>query len=190
MSSDYDPVTKLDPNAWYFLSESRVDNYTTPEFTSNFHIRGDGDLEVSGMQDRQKWQFLPVDEDEHPGRYYMRHNFFGPYKQLSVCQVSGEKSRGNTWPCLMESSPKEEQMWNVQDWGDDFLRFVNVKNGSDYWLDVHKGNPPYMRSDADEDNDNLGDKWLYTSVGRVNDDAYSTVFDAVGSPISRLHTPC
>jgi hypothetical protein len=184
MSGDYEPFTKFDPNAWYYLSESRVDNYTNSEFSSNFHANADGDLEVLGMREKQMWQFHPVDEDKNPGRYFARLNFYGPWKMLSVCQVSGEKSVGNTWPCMMDSAPKaEEQMWDVQNWGGDeeYLRFSNVKNGSDVWLDVHKGNPVYMRSEKDEENDNQGDKWLYTSVGRVNDEKYSTIFNAVSS---------
>jgi hypothetical protein len=185
MSSDkieFTAVTDIDPNVWYHLTEFRVDTYGK-SFTSNFHINGDGELRVFGILEKQTWQFHPVDPDEHPGRYSLRHNFMGVYKQLAVCYDAKEASVGKTKPCLLDSVPGEQtQMWDIADWGDGMVRFINVGNGTKYWLDVHQGNPPFMSSDTDTSEDNPAQRWLYTSVGDVNDEAYSTVFSAVCVP--------
>lgn len=176
----FPPVTDIDPNVWYHLTEFRVDTYGK-SFTSNFHIDGDGELRVLGILKKQTWQFHPVNATI--GRYSLRHNFMGVYKQLAVCYDPTEASVGKTKPCLLDSVPGEQaQMWDVADWGDGMVRFINVGNGTKYWLDVHQGNPPFMSSSTDMSDDNPAQRWLYTSVSDVNDAAYSTVFSAVCVP--------
>ncbi|KAK0389009.1 hypothetical protein NLU13_2586 [Sarocladium strictum] len=175
----FPPVTDIDPNVWYHLTEFRVDTYGK-SFTSNFHIDGDGELRVFGILKKQTWQFHPVNATI--GRYSLRHNFMGVYKQLAVCYDPTEASVGKTKPCLLDSVPGEQaQMWDVADWGDGMVRLINVGNGTKYWLDVHQGNPPFMSSSTDTSDDNPAQRWLYTSVSDVNDAAYSTVFSAEGS---------
>lgn len=72
-------------------------------------------------------------------------------------------------------------MWDIADWGDETLRFVNVANGTDYVLDVHPGNPVFLNDDIETDEESYqpAQHWLITSVDAINDGAYSTTFTSV-----------
>lgn len=166
----------FDSNVWYHLTEQRVDDYDKKEFGAQFAENSSGDLQVAGIED-QYWQFQPVDDKE--GRYALRCSKTGVLKQLSVCYNKDEIANTKTQPCLADSNGNDEQKWDVADWGNNTFRFVNVKNGTDYVLDVHPGNPPFLSDDLRTNIPQPAQHWLATSVKNVDDGAYSTVFAEV-----------
>lgn len=180
---EFTTVTDLDPNVWYHVTEERVDSYDR-DFSSNLHLNLAGDLQVQTMQRSQMWQFHPVDAAR--GRYSARLSQLGPWRQLGVCRNPDERSAGQTQPCMLDSDARaEEQMWDVASWGSNgTFRFINVRNGSDYWLDVHQGNPPFMSDRTDLEEYHPAQRWLMTSRSNVNDETYSTVFQAVSQTIA------
>lgn len=180
-SQDYDLVT-FDPNVWYHISEERVDNYTKKEFQSSLQIVNmqNGTLHVWPAVE-QYWQLQPVDNTK--GRYALRNSQTGVFKQLAVCYNPTEIASSKTQVCMRDSDGSEGQMWDIADWGDETLRFVNVDNGTDFVLDVHPGNPIFMSDDLRTDIPQPAQHWLMTSVKDVDDGAFSTTFTNVSFPV-------
>ncbi|KAJ3493248.1 hypothetical protein NLG97_g4852 [Lecanicillium saksenae] len=56
-------------------------------------------------------------------------------------------------------------------------RFINSANGTKYWLDIHKGNPPFMNNSVVENGDKGEDSqhWYISSAQAVNAIEYSTI---------------
>lgn len=180
----FTPKTNIDPNSWYHITENRVDTYDR-EFTSNFQLTAKNELAVWPLMAPQMWQFHPVNASI--GRYSLRLSMLGVYKQLGVCYEPKEVSKGKTKPCMTDSVPGEEaQMWDIGNWGNDTYRFINVRNGTDFWLDVHSGNPPFMADDIDTGKFQPAQRWLMTSASNVDDKTYSTVFSAVSFLLMKL----
>ncbi|KAH7324549.1 hypothetical protein B0I35DRAFT_163848 [Stachybotrys elegans] len=182
---NFPPITDIDSNVWYQMTEQRVDEYEYEEFTSSYQVinRTTGELAVWPANNHY-WQFQPVDTDEHEGRYSLRCSETGIFMQLSVCYVPDEIAPGRTQPCMAESHGGDEQKWDVADWGNSthtFYRFINVANGTDYWMDVHRGNPPFMSPEISTDVRRPAQRWLMTSVSEVNDGDFSTVFTNIPS---------
>lgn len=178
-------VTDLDPNVWYHISEERVDKYEYEKWTSSFQLRNSetGELGVLPSNDH-RWQFQPVGK----GQYAMRCSATGIFKQLSVCYVPSEIADGKTQPCLVTSHGGDEQKWEVADWGlegNSTYRFTNVKNGTKYWMDVHRGNPPFMSPNIDTKIYQPAQRWLMTSASLVNDGDFSITF----TNVSCAHLP-
>lgn len=185
----FDPVTNIDPNVWYQVSEGRVDEYKDYDFTSNFQVTDRDEGTVAVWPDNgDLWQFQPVDEDDVEGRYSLRSSVTGIKKQLSVCYVEDEISPGRTQPCLADSNGSDLQKWDIANWGNDTYRFINVQNGSDYWMDVHKGNPPFMSDNIDTAIPQPAQRWLFSSLSDVNDGGFSTSFTNVCFPFLLVHT--
>lgn len=174
----YDTVT-LDSNVWYHVTEARVDDYDKANFTSALQVEDDDGVAVWSAVDHY-WQFQPV-KNGPAGRYALRCSRTGVFKQLSACYVADEIDDSKTQPCMRASDGTKAQMWDITDWGNQTYRFLNVKNGSDYVMDVHPGNPPFMASDLRTNIPQPGRHWLMTSVSDVDDGAFSTVFTKVPS---------
>ncbi|KPM36061.1 hypothetical protein AK830_g10507 [Neonectria ditissima] len=177
--ANLDAVT-LDSNVWYAITEARVDDYDKKSFSSSLQIVEDtGDLGVWGAVE-QFWQFSPVDGGPD-GRYAVRCSKTGVFKQLAVCYNADEIDDSKTQPCMAASDGSKAQMWDVADWGNSTYRFINVHNGSDYVMDTHPGNPPFMASDLRTNIPMPGRHWLMTSRKDVDDGAFSTVFTKIPS---------
>ncbi|KAI9170828.1 hypothetical protein HJFPF1_00302 [Paramyrothecium foliicola] len=175
---DFTPVTDIDPNVWYMISEERVDKYANDGWSSSLQIRDyeKGEIVVF-IKKEHYWQFQPVDAKK--GRYSLRCSETGIFKQLSVCYHPDESSEGKTRPCLADSHGGDEQIWEVSDWGfanNATLRFTNVKNGTDYWMDVHPGNPMFMSSKIRTNEYQPAQRWLISSIKNVYDGDMSTIF--------------
>jgi hypothetical protein len=172
---NFKDYTDVDPDVWYHLSEMRVDKYDdNKKFGSQLQIKDDG-LRVFPIVD-QYWQFQPVDTKERKNRFALRNSSAGPSKQLSVCYVPSDDSNGKTQACMAPSNGLDEQKWDVSDWGDGVLRFINAQNGTDYWLDVHPGSALFMADEIDTSTYQPAQRWVMTSVKNVNDGAFSTTF--------------
>ncbi|KAK5989881.1 hypothetical protein PT974_08143 [Cladobotryum mycophilum] len=170
-------AASLDPNAWYHVTEGRVDNITSSKLTSMLQITADGTPAVwAAANIDQYWQFQPT--GDKPGRYQLRCTKTKIDKQLSVCFTTAEVTTGHTRPCMASSSGDDAQRWDVADWGDGSFRIVNVGNGTDYVMDVHKGNPPYMSSNLRTDIAQPAQHWIMTSHAKVDEAGYSTIFSA------------
>ncbi|KAK1538125.1 hypothetical protein CPAR01_08238 [Colletotrichum paranaense] len=172
-------MAELDSNAWYRLSETRVDNSTGP-FALNLQLRDVG-LRVHPVTDgTAAWQFQPFGDVK--GRYLMRLDQAGVKQQLGVCYDAKEPATGNTVACLQESSVDESQIWEVSAWDGKTgeYKFVNVANGTAYVLDVHPKSNLFMNSNiegsASATDTQPAQHWVMTSVSAVNDGAYSTIY--------------
>ncbi|KAK7428614.1 hypothetical protein QQZ08_004875 [Neonectria magnoliae] len=183
--ADLDAVT-LDSNVWYAITEARVDNYEKKSFNSNLQIEDTGNLGVWGAVE-QYWQFQAV-QDGPDGRYAVRCSKTGVFKQLAVCYNKDEIDDSRTQPCMAKSDGTKAQMWDVADWGNQTYRFINVHNGSDYVMDTHPGNPPFMASDLRTNIPMPGRHWLMTSAKDVDDGAFSTVFTKIPSATEETTT--
>lgn len=169
----------FDANVWWHLTEGRVDDYKKKTFSSQLAQADSGIMDVGPNRD-QYWQLQPV--DDVAGRYALRCSKTGVFKQLGVCYVADEIANSRTQPCLVSSSGADAQKWDVADWGNSTYRFVNVANGTGYVLDVHPGNPPFMSDDLRTNIPQPAQHWLMTSVKKVDDGAFSTVFSNVSRP--------
>jgi hypothetical protein len=172
----FTPATDIDPNAWYHISEERVDKTNWTTLTNSLQIRDKaaGEL-VVWLDNGHRWQVQPVGNDQ----YALRCGEAGVSKQLSVCYAPDEFSSTKTQPCLADSHGGDEQKWMIADWGlpdNPVYRFINVKNGSDYWMDVHQGNPIFMSPDIKTDFYRPAQRWLMRSGDAINDESYSTTF--------------
>jgi hypothetical protein len=132
---------KFDSNAWYSISEARVDNTTSP-LKSTLQMTTGG-LRVFGYVDKQ-WQMQPVDDE--PGRYLMRFSDMGPSQQLAICYDPGEIADSRSIACMGRSSTADNQKWDIVEWGDGTYRMHNVANGTSYALDVHPGSNLFMNN--------------------------------------------
>jgi hypothetical protein len=134
--ADFKVKDDLDSNAWYQLTEERVDNYDSASFGSSLTVdTGKGTLSMQAAN-KNYYQFLPVDNKK--GRYAIRNSMTGIRKQLSVCYVDDEIADGKTQPCFVTSDGSDEQKWDVADWGNktySFLKLENVRNGTSYYLE-------------------------------------------------------
>ncbi|KAM5356848.1 hypothetical protein ACJ41O_003494 [Fusarium nematophilum] len=183
MSNGYDnlePATDIDPNVWYHLTEENVDDYDG-DFGTMLQTYGDGDFRVYPVANRKTyWQFQPIGKTA--GRYALRCSETTTQKQFAVCYRPNESVENRrTRACLRNSDGSEGQQWDVSLWGkNDTYRFINVKNGSDYYLDVIPSGPVFMSPNLE--GYQKRQRWLMTSVKNVDDAAYSTVFsNAPGS---------
>lgn len=171
-------MADLDPNAWYQLTESRVD------FNSSFQAAGGSDDAVLiGAQCKtcqQRWQIQPAS----PNTFQVRNQIFGTNRQLSACYNEKEQDSSKTQPCMQPSSGDEAQQWRIEPWGDGTYKFINVANGSDYNMDCHKGNPLFMSSATAETPKQPAQHWMFSSIGAVNDKAYSTAVTGAASSSS------
>ncbi|KAK2027265.1 hypothetical protein LX32DRAFT_694961 [Colletotrichum zoysiae] len=174
-------MAELDPNAWYRLSETRVDNSTGP-FTLNLILRDVG-LRVHPMTDgTAAWQFQPFGDVK--GRYLMRLDQAGVKQQLGVCYDPTEPAVGATVACLQDSSVNDSQIWEISPWSgrSGEYKFVNVANGTSYALDVHPKANLFMNKDVDGSAGVAATQpaqhWVISSVSPVNDGAYSTIYSA------------
>ncbi|KZL81909.1 transmembrane alpha-helix domain-containing protein [Colletotrichum incanum] len=172
-------MAELDPNAWYRLSETRVDNSTGP-FTLNLILRDVG-LRVHTIADgTAAWQFQPFGDVK--GRYLMRLDQAGVKQQLGVCYDAKEPAVGATVACLQESSVDDSQIWEISTWNGkpEEYKFVNVANGTSYVLDVHPKANLFMNKDveglAGVTETQPAQHWVISSVSPVNDGAYSTIY--------------
>jgi Ricin-type beta-trefoil lectin domain-like len=159
-------MTAFDGNAWYQITESRVD------FNSSLQILGQG-LFFSGQCGtctNQKWQ-MQLDSS---GQYQLKNSASGVSKQLSVCYTPAETDSSKTQPCMLPSSGDDSQKWRVDPWGDGTFKFVNVGNGSKYNMDCHPGNPLFMSSQTAATPKQPAQHWEFSSIGVINDGAYST----------------
>ncbi|KAK2019758.1 hypothetical protein LZ32DRAFT_612920 [Colletotrichum eremochloae] len=173
-------MAELDPNAWYRLSETRVDNSTGP-FALNLILRDVG-LRVHPMTDgTAAWQFQPFGDVK--GRYLMRLDQAGVKQQLGVCYDAKEPAVGATVACLQESSVNDSQIWEISPWSgrSGEYKFVNVANGTAYVLDVHPKANLFMNRDVEGSvvaETQPAQHWVISSVSAVNDGAYSTIYSA------------
>ncbi|EFQ29775.1 uncharacterized protein GLRG_04919 [Colletotrichum graminicola M1.001] len=174
-------MAELDPNAWYRLSETRVDNSTGP-FALNLILRDVG-LRVHPMTDgTAAWQFQPFGDVK--GRYLMRLDQAGVKQQLGVCYDASEPAVGATVACLQESSVSDSQIWEISPWSgrSGEYKFVNVANGTSYVLDVHPKANLFMNKDVEGSAGVAATQpaqhWVISSVSPVNDGAYSTIYSA------------
>lgn len=171
MSTD-DPAV-FDPNTWYQLSEARVDT-GGKELEYNLII---SDSPISFgviLDDGNYWQFVPVDETIE-NRWFMRSQKTGTNRHLATCWHPEEKHEAKTRLCLaLADDDAENQMWESYKWDDgvEGIRFINVKNGSDWWLDVHKGNPPFMNDDIDTDDYKPAQRWFVSSISAVEEPSF------------------
>jgi hypothetical protein len=172
----------LDSNAWYELSDGRV------RHNGALCIANETQGTVAIFSPRgEYWQFLRL-EDDSP-RYALRSNQLGVAKQLAACHVEDEIDDSRTQPCLRDSDGTDEQKWDVHEWdigqdgGNTTYRLVNVKNGTDYWFDVHPNNPPFLSS-VTGSADQKAQQMVMHSVSDIDDGAYSTTFTNV-SPFSQ-----
>ncbi|KAF6829478.1 transmembrane alpha-helix domain-containing protein [Colletotrichum plurivorum] len=171
-------AAKLDSNAWYIVSETRVDQVTNTKYNNNLQTTNQG-LRVYALKPAA-WQFHPVGNIE--GRYLARLNTSGIREQLSVCYRADEIHPSRTIGCMRDSVSDESQMWDISNWGDGSWKFTNVANGTKYVLDVHPNSNLFMSSEV-EGTEGVSDKqvaqhWVMSSERPVNDGAYSTIYTA------------
>lgn len=183
---DYEPAS-FDSNVWYHLTSGGKEdayNYSDSDsysydttFKNSFFENDHGHLIAGKVGTGTVWQFMPVGNGKD-GRYQIRSTQHNLGKQLAVCYNDTEIDNSRTQPCMAPSDGSERQKWDITDWGDGTYRFNNVKNGSDFVLDVHPGdtatNQPFMGDDEDIKQD--WQHWLMTSMRNIDDEAYQTVF--------------
>ncbi|KAF4342487.1 transmembrane alpha-helix [Fusarium beomiforme] len=171
-----EPATDLDPNTWYQLSEWAVDDNEGDLKSMLQPTAPGGDLRVGDPNRQSYWQFQKI--GNKPGRYQLRCSDTTVKKQLSLCyrpEIINEKRR--TRPCLMPTDDSEEQQWDVALWGsDDTYRITNVKNGTKLNMDCIPNGPVIMNPDLEGDQPRQ--HWLMSSVGKVNNEMYSTLYTA------------
>lgn len=179
-------ATDLDPNAWYHVTETRVDDPDVGEnqkFGSALIVSNvdTGDLAMAGSDRNDRWQFLPVDTDEHDARYAIRCSTTSIRRQLAVCYREDELADSKTQPCMLPSDGSDAQKWDIANWddGSGAFRLINVANGTDYWLDCHRGNPLFMNSHIDTTVNRPAQRWIMSSSAAIDDGEFSTTFTNV-----------
>jgi hypothetical protein len=172
-------MSDTDPNVWYQLTESRVD------FNSSLQYNGkDIFFALANQKAQQYWQFFPVDN----GNYQLR-NRATDTKQLGTCYKPQENGDSKTQPCMVNPIDGERsQKWIVDQWDDGTWRFVNVGNGTNYNMDVHPGNPPFMSGVIAKLPRQPAQHWMWQSMMPIDDGAYSTAFGKVGGTYARSDT--
>ncbi|OAA39588.1 transmembrane alpha-helix domain-containing protein [Beauveria brongniartii RCEF 3172] len=190
------PVLGINSNAWYHVTEGRVDK-AGKRFSNMLQV----DSSTSGLIVSPNttppcyWQFQPFNDTSSeesssaPRFFVLRNSRDGAAKQLSACRNETEPAPGQTGLCMAAADGADAaQVWQVDQWGGDMLknglRLINAANGTRFWLDVHKGNPPFMNGDTAKDDDDDDDddddversqKWYMTSAQAVNAVEYSTI---------------
>lgn len=109
-------------------------------------------------------------------------------KQLSVCYNANEADDHKTTVCMQPSDGGNRQIWQIDEWDNSGeYRFTNKANGTDFYLDIHKGNPIYMSPKGDPE-DRPSRRWLMTSASAINEADFSTVFTDVPERTTRTST--
>jgi hypothetical protein len=173
-------MAAFNPNAWYQISEGRVDNTTAP-LRSNLQINNNTLYVWSKVA--QAWQLMPVDGIK--GRYLLRLNVTGVKSQLSSCYQRDEVHPAKTSACMRDTrSVDDAQKWEISSWGDGTFKMSNVANGTNaFVLDVHPGNPLFMNDQVEVTGGTVkqpAQHWIITSERAVDDGAYSTIYSGVG----------
>lgn len=181
MSND-DPAV-FDPNIWYQISEVRVDK-GGKDLTHNLVYREEEPrFAVWPNEKKIYWQFVPVDDDIE-NRWFVRSQSTGTKFHLSACYNPEEKHEGKTGLCMNSADEDSEaQMWETWKWNDGTtgVRFINVDNGTDWWLDCHEGSPVFMNDDIDTDEFKPAQRWLVSSVSAVEEESFRV---GDGRPVS------
>jgi len=165
-------MATFDSNAWYAVSEHRVDNVSEP---LNGNLQGSGDTLNVFAKNSQDWQLQPVDDVS--GRYLLRTNTKGPTMQLSSCYKADEIHRNKTGVCLLGATSDDAQKWDITNWGDGTFKMTNVANGSGFVVDVHPGAALFMNDQIDTSSVvQPAQHWIFSSDKPVNDGAYSTIY--------------
>ncbi|KAG5659628.1 hypothetical protein KAF25_002187 [Fusarium avenaceum] len=177
MSEKLKPATDLDSNVWYQLSELAVDDDDVDLKSMLQPTSPGGDLRVWDANKQSYWQFQKISDT--PGRYQIRCSDTTLKKQLSICnrtskEVIDEKKR--TRPCLMPIDDTDAQKWDVAIWGSGEYRITNVDVGEGWNLDCIPSGPVFMSSNLE--GEQLRQHWVMSSVGKVDDEMYSTLYTA------------
>ncbi|KAF2673027.1 hypothetical protein BT63DRAFT_475599 [Microthyrium microscopicum] len=168
-------MSGLDSNAWYQITETRVDFNSSLQLSGNAPFFG-----AEGPNALQFWQFMPVGN----GQYALRNLNTGLSKQLGVCYSASELDPSKTQPCMIASTADDSQKWVVSDWGDGTYKITNVGNGTKYNMDCHPGNPVFMSSVTDATPKQPAQHWEVSSRKAINDGAFSTIISSASSTSS------
>lgn len=169
---------EFDPNAWYHISEARVDEVDS-RLSHTLQTTGDG-LRVFPIVG-QAWQMQPVDDE--PGRYIMRLNSSGVGSHLAACHDPDEVAVSRTVACLQRAALHDSHKWYIEDWGDGGYKISNVANGTDTVLDVHPGSNLFLNpliEGENSDAEHPAQHWIFSSAREINDGAWSTIYAGVG----------
>ncbi|MBE3049001.1 hypothetical protein IMZ48_42185 [Candidatus Bathyarchaeota archaeon] len=181
----------FDPNVWYAISEARVDQ-AGQDFHHNLQFNSDlnpPDFKVFPDENHLYWQIIPID-GEAKNRWHLRSQKTGSKFHLATCINPKEVHPDKTGLCMLQADEDaDNQKWEATQWGDGTsgVRFINVGNGTNYWLDCHKGSPPFMSDDIDTAVWQPAQRWLFSSVSAV-EEASLQVGD--GSPVSSCCSSC
>ena len=177
-------MATFDSNMFYQLSEGRVDKVNT-SLASELHA-SNGALSVTAKQDT-RFQLTPTDGVK--GRYIMRASNAGVAQHLSACFSPTEPAVSKTGICMQPAAPDDAQKWDISPFGDGTFRIMNVKNGSNYVLDVHPGNPPFMFAGETNGQGQPAQHWLFVIDRPINDGAWSTIYGGVSGDLP-THAAC
>lgn len=158
-------MSNFDSNTWYQMTETRVG------FNSSYYIGGSNDTYFYAQNSNNTatyWQIFHLTGDT----YQIRNNASGIASQFSVCYVAAEKDTSKTQPCFRPSDGNTTQQWNVSPWGDGTFKIYNIANGSNYNLDVHPGNPPFMSSNLTQPQ--VAQHWEFQAIDSIDDARFST----------------
>ena len=178
-----DDAAVFDPNMWYQLSELRIDK-GGQDLTHNLVYRDEAPIfAVFPDTTNNYWQFVPVDDDIE-NRWFVRSQKTGTGFHLSTCYRADEEHEGKTGLCMNPADEDAEaQMWESYKWNDGTtgVRFINIDNGTDWWLDCHKGSPVFMNDDIDTDEFKPAQRWLVSTVSAVEEASFKV---GDGRPVS------
>ncbi|KAF4953664.1 hypothetical protein FSARC_12349 [Fusarium sarcochroum] len=180
------------------LTEQAVDSSYDKDFKGMLQANqnstaDDDDLHVwptkrKGKNVEAYWQFQP--NTKVPGRYAIRYSQTRTAKQLSVCFVADASDQDTaTRPCLLDASDDDTQQWDIAEWASNSTyRFVNVQNGTKFYMDCIPNGPVYMGPDIETKTYQSRQHWLMTSGMEVNDSAYSTIASGTSTGSSTTAT--
>lgn len=158
-------MINFDSNAWYKLTESRVDFNTTLQESGAAVF-----LAPAAAGGVENWQLFQLDN----GNFQIRNRNVGLERQLATCYIPDETDPSRTRPCLLPAVGDDTQKWLINPWGDGTYYLVNVANGSSYYLDGHPNSLLFMSSTIAEQPKQPGQHWEFSSVAAINDGAYSS----------------
>ncbi|KAF1984469.1 hypothetical protein K402DRAFT_422972 [Aulographum hederae CBS 113979] len=174
-------MADLNPNVWYQIIENR----TTFE-KSSLQAAGTGVFFAAPGPDKgQYWQIQQASPpSSRQKRYQLRNKWAGIKKQLAVCHNANELDPSRTQPCFLPTTGNNEQLWTIDPWDDDIgsHKIQNAANGTRYYMDSHPGNPLFMASETGYDH--VAQRWLFKSIGLVNDGEFSATIMASTSTSS------
>ncbi|KAG7404994.1 hypothetical protein Forpe1208_v015172 [Fusarium oxysporum f. sp. rapae] len=160
--SDPIPATILDPNVWYHITEQAVDPNYKNDFKAMLQTNQDTKANDTHLH---VW---PVKTDKQAVKAYWQ---FQPV----------ESTLG---------SNDETQQWDMAEWkSNNTYRFINVHNGTKFYLDCIANVPVFMNPDVDDTPYQTRQHWLMTSALSVNDKAFSTTISEVSSSTSSADNP-